>query len=42
MGAEPDEDRGDYSDTRYDPWSGYGGSLFANYGDYDAEDREAD
>lgn len=37
-----DGDRGDYSESRYDPWSGYEGSLFANAGEYDEEDREAD
>jgi pre-mRNA-processing factor 6 len=31
----------DYSESKYDEWAGYGGSLFA-YGDYDEEDREAD
>ena len=37
-----DGDRGDYSEVRYDPWSGYEGSLFSNAAEYDEEDREAD
>jgi pre-mRNA-processing factor 6 len=44
-GAQPidgDADRGDYSETKYDEWVGYEGSLFANYGEYDDEDKEAD
>ena len=35
-------DRGDYSESNYDEFSGYSGSLFANYGQYDDDDREAD
>ena len=36
-----DNDLGDYSETRYDKWNGYEGSLFANT-EYNDEDREAD
>lgn len=39
--AENDRECEDYSDAKYDEWSGYGGSLFA-FGDYDDEDKEAD
>jgi pre-mRNA-processing factor 6 len=39
--AEGDVDRGDYSDTLFDKWGGFQGSLFANL-DYDEEDEEAD
>lgn len=35
------EDRGDYSDAKYDAWSGFNERLFQS-GDYDEEDREAD
>ena len=38
---EGDNEVGDYSDAKYDEWSGYGGSLFS-HGDYDDEDKEAD
>jgi pre-mRNA-processing factor 6 len=34
-------DRQDYSDTNYDEFSGYSGSLFSNT-EYDEEDRQAD
>ncbi len=27
-----DHDLGDYSETRYDKWNGYEGSLFSNTG----------
>jgi len=41
--AKPeDDDRGDYSDSKYDSWAGYEGSLFAHQGDLDDEDREAE
>jgi pre-mRNA-processing factor 6 len=40
--TEGDADRADYSESNYDEFSGYGGSLFANYGTYDDDDREAD
>ena len=39
--TENDREYEDYSDAKYDEWSGYGGSLFA-FGDYDDEDKEAD
>lgn len=39
--GEGDREMEDYSDAKYDEWSGYGGSLFA-MGDYDEEDKEAD
>ena len=35
------EDRGDYSDAKYDEWSGFNEKLF-NTGEYDDEDKEAD
>lgn len=43
VGASTENDREieDYSDAKYDEWSGYAGSLFA-FGDYDDEDKEAD
>ncbi|KAJ4455018.1 putative Pre-mRNA-processing factor 6 [Paratrimastix pyriformis] len=40
-GAGESDDRGDYSESNYDEFAGYGGSLFNNV-PYDAEDREAD
>ena len=40
-GQGGDEDRGDYSDTKFDNWLGYEGSLFS-HGDFDEEDREAE
>lgn len=39
--GENDREMEDYSDAKYDEWSGYAGSLFA-FGDYDDEDKEAD
>ena len=36
------DDGGDYSETKFDSWSGYEGSLFAGSGPMDEEDREAD
>jgi len=35
-------DRGDYSETKFDDWGGYEGSLFAKEADMDDEDREAE
>ena len=37
-----EEDRGDYSDTKFDNWLGYEGSLFSASTEYDDEDREAE
>jgi len=37
-----DDERADYSDTKFDNWLGYEGSLFAGGADYDEEDREAE
>ena len=37
-----DDDRGDYSDTKFDNWLGYEGSLFSGSADFDEEDREAE
>ncbi len=39
--AGGDVDRGDYSETVYDKWNGYQGSLFSNT-QYDDEDQVAD
>ena len=38
---QEETDRGDYSDTHFDKWSGFQGSLFSG-GEFDDEDREAD
>jgi pre-mRNA-processing factor 6 len=35
-----DAEMGDYSDAKYDEWSGYSGPLFS-MADYDEEDKEA-
>ena len=40
-GEGGDREFEDYSDAKYDEWSGYGGSLFS-LGDYDDEGKEAD
>lgn len=37
-----DDDRQDYSDTKFDNWLGYEGSLFSHSGEYDEEDRDAE
>lgn len=42
-GPQEEVDRGDYSESNYDEFSGYSGSLFASAGTpYDEEDAEAD
>lgn len=41
FGPKDEDDRADYSDTKYDKWSGYEGSLFAGT-TADDEDKEAD
>lgn len=42
-GALPGQEREqDFSDSNFDEWSGFGGSLFAGGANDDAEDREAD
>eukprot|EP00727_Mastigamoeba_balamuthi_P007956 m51a1_g3781 putative pre-mrna-processing factor 6 (965) ;mRNA; r:158147-161220 len=40
--AAADDDKEDYSESNYDQFSGYGGSLFDSSTPYDQEDREAD
>lgn len=40
--ATDDRDRGDYSETNYDEFSGYSGEVLFRDGEYDEEDRQAD
>ena len=42
MPTERDGDRGDYSESNYDEFSGYGGGALFASGAYDREDEEAD
>ena len=54
VGGKPASEREDFSESNYDEWSGYGGSLFTNKNKHapapgggfmgvdDAEDNEAD
>lgn len=40
--ADEDDDKKDYSDSNYDEFSGYSGSLFGSATPYEQDDREAD
>src|SRR5690242_16830739 len=39
---DDDDDKADYSESNYDEFEGYGGSLFDSSTPYDADDKEAD
>lgn len=39
---EEDDDKGDYSESNYDEFEGYGGSLYDPNAVYDQDDKEAD
>lgn len=41
-GTADDDDREDYSESNFDAFAGYAGSLFDSTTPYDQEDKEAD